>query len=219
MRHSKMTSWVQESTKISAMFQFIFGVASFIGFIGIQNKPTFLITLLVCDVSVQLLEFIFYIYFIQLKTFKTYYRYFDWFITTPTMLITMIGLMEYFNDSKVNVESFVRDYNKEIVFIISTNALMLSFGILGELEYASQTSTTALGFIPFLATFSVIFVQFAKTAEAFVLACIVFVIWSMYGFFALLPYTSKNIGYNVLDIFSKNLFGLFIAIYLLTLSS
>ena len=95
--------------------------------------------------------------------------------------------------------------------------MMLSFGILGELGFADQKLSTVLGFLPFLATFSVIFIKFARTDEAFLLASIVFFIWSFYGFFALLSYERKNIGYNILDIFSKNLFGLFISVYLLTI--
>jgi len=43
------------------------------------------------------------------------------------------------------------------------------------------------------------------------------IIWSFYGFFALLDYDKKNIGYNILDLLSKNLFGLLLSIYMLNI--
>jgi hypothetical protein len=36
-------------------------------------------------------------------------------------------------------------------------------------------------------------------------------VWSLYGVAAIMPYYWKNIGYNILDIFSKNFFGLYLA--------
>ena len=38
-----------------------------------------------------------------------------------------------------------------------------------------------------------------------------FITWSMYGISALFSYVPKNISYNVLDLFSKNFFGLFLS--------
>jgi hypothetical protein len=42
--------------------------------------------------------------------------------------------------------------------------------------------------------------------------------WSLYGVFAVMNYTTKNVGYNILDIFSKNFFGIFLA-YIVMLKS
>ena len=35
------------------------------------------------------------------------------------------------------------------------------------------------------------------------------VVWALYGVAALMSYKWKNVGYNILDLFSKNFFGLF----------
>ena len=35
--------------------------------------------------------------------------------------------------------------------------------------------------------------------------------WALYGVFATMKYTIKNTGYNILDVFAKNFFGLFLA--------
>jgi bacteriorhodopsin len=81
-----------------------------------------------------------------------------------------------------------------------------------------------MGFIPFLMYYVIIYnsyvkdevlvknnVSIEKKKEIKLLFWYFFLVWSMYGFSALLPYTKKNISYNVLDIFSKNFFGLFLA--------
>jgi bacteriorhodopsin len=145
---------------------------------------------------------------------KTYYRYFDWYITTPTMLMTLVGMMEYFNNPTVSIDSFTRYYKNEIIFILLMNSFMLSYGFLGEINYIKNTTAVILGMVPFLATFAVIFYKFHDSLESLTLAIITFMIWFLYSVAALLDESKKNIMYNVLDLFSKNLFGLFIAIYL-----
>jgi bacteriorhodopsin len=36
--------------------------------------------------------------------------------------------------------------------------------------------------------------------------------WALYGLFALLNYTAKNVSYNILDLFAKNFFGVFLSL-------
>ena len=212
-----MKDWVRTTAQISTSLQFIFGLISLFGFININRKPEFLANLLICDVVVQFIEFLFYITFIRLKLMVTYYRYFDWFLTTPTMLVTTAGFMEYLNDNTMTTQKFTSNYSDEIIYLILMNSMMLSFGFVGEVGYANIKMTALLGFVPFIATFVVIFVKFARSNNSFIVISIVTFIWSLYGYFALLDYTKKNIGYNVLDIFSKNIFGLFLSIYLLNM--
>jgi hypothetical protein len=38
-----------------------------------------------------------------------------------------------------------------------------------------------------------------------------FVVWSLYGISAFMPYILKNTMYNILDLFAKNATGLFLA--------
>jgi len=42
-----------------------------------------------------------------------------------------------------------------------------------------------------------------------------FIFWSMYGVVAFLPYYLKNACYNILDLFAKNFFGLFLSYIIL----
>lgn len=101
-------------------------------------------------------------------------------------------------------------------FIIFTglNAAMLLFGFIGELGYLTPSVSTALGFIPFALNFKYIKDTFLPSSDDksknMLYYWFVF-FWSLYGVFALTTYTIKNTGYNILDIFAKNFFGLLLA--------
>jgi hypothetical protein len=91
---------------------------------------------------------------------------------------------------------------------------MLLFGLVGELGYLSPLLSTALGFIPFILNFKYIKDTFLPSdKDKFKNAVFYWFVffWSLYGVFALTNYTIKNTGYNILDIFAKNFFGLFLA--------
>jgi bacteriorhodopsin len=45
------------------------------------------------------------------------------------------------------------------------------------------------------------------------------IIWTIYGVVAFLPYEQKNTAYNILDLFSKNLFSVFLVIIILKSSN
>ena len=46
-----------------------------------------------------------------------------------------------------------------------------------------------------------------------------YIIWTIYGVVAFLPYEQKNTAYNILDLFSKNLFSVFLVIIILKSSN
>ena len=90
---------------------------------------------------------------------------------------------------------------------------MLFFGLLGELGYLNPYTSTALGFIPFVLNFKYIndtFLPAGDMLKSAVFYWFAFT-WSLYGVFAVTSYTIKNTGYNILDVFSKNFFGIFLA--------
>jgi dipeptidase len=91
---------------------------------------------------------------------------------------------------------------------------MLFFGLIGELGYLSTYVSTTLGFIPFVLNFKHIKETFLPSSEdKFKNALFYWFVffWGLYGVFAVMSYTIKNTGYNILDIFSKNFFGVFLA--------
>ena len=91
---------------------------------------------------------------------------------------------------------------------------MLFFGLISELGYLNVYLATALGFIPFALNFKYIKETFLPSNEdAFKNALFYWFVffWALYGVFAVMDYKTKNTGYNILDIFAKNFFGLFLA--------
>jgi uncharacterized RDD family membrane protein YckC len=61
-----------------------------------------------------------------------------------------------------------------------------------------------------------IYNNFAKDFYMGRLTFIVFFgLWLLYGVAAFFPYAIKNASYNILDLFAKNFFGIFLAILIL----
>jgi hypothetical protein len=111
--------------------------------------------------------------------------------------------LEFFNIWKENSTIFIT--------VLLLNWLMLFFGYLGEIKTIPSLLGVFLGFIPFLIYYYIIYVNFVTqntTGQAMFWYFVVF--WSLYGVAAVLPYYVKNACYNILDLFSKNFFGVFL---------
>ena len=92
---------------------------------------------------------------------------------------------------------------------------MLSFGLMCEYNIINNILGVILGFLFFIPSFTVLFYKFGiKTTDGIILTTVITLIWALYGVAAFFNYKIKNIMYNILDVFSKNFFGLFITIYL-----
>ena len=177
--------------------------------------------LLLVEFIVQLVEGAFYVWLvfaISSMTNITRHRYWDWFITTPTMLITFSTFLIYlrFKESGItNMPSFISIINdnlKTYSSIVLLNATMLIFGYLGELKKISLFTSVFGGFIPFFIMFYIIYENFAKYTDLGTTMFWYFiVVWGLYGVAACLSYKLKNVSYNILDLFAKNFFGLFLA--------
>jgi bacteriorhodopsin len=144
-------------------------------------------------------------------------RYFDWFITTPTMLLTTIIYFKYQEYIEKNIESplkfweFLKAHKKNILTIIISNFLMLLFGYLGEIKVIDMTTSLTLGFIFFGITFNTIYENYAKNSiESKKLFNFILIVWGLYGIAAMLNPVNKNNMFNILDIFAKNFFGLYL---------
>jgi len=203
----------------SLVVQFIVGCIDYLAInieVGLEDE--LLKDLLKVELFVQIVEFTFYVwlfyYFSKVSTNITPYRYADWAVTTPLMLITLSAFLNHDNTASSRLSNFLSDHTSSIVKIVLLNATMLLFGFIGELGYLNKYTSTALGFIPFALNFKYIKETFLPTSEdkfkTGVFYWFVF-FWSLYGVFALMNYTNKNTGYNILDLFAKNFFGLFLA--------
>ena len=178
--------------------------------------------LLGLEVAVQVVEGGFYAWlYNNINTIKniTPKRYADWAITTPTMLIIMVAYIIYLNNKtttdSLSLVQILRENAGPFVQILVLNWLMLLFGYLGEIGVISMIAGIIIGFVPFIAYFYIIYANFlnqtASSSTSIKIYTYFLVFWSLYGVVAVLPYALKNTIYNVLDLFSKNFFGLFLS--------
>jgi len=196
----------------------------------------FLKNLLWIEFAVQLVEGMFYFWMIRnfanIKNI-TQYRYYDWVITTPSMLFTYSMYLIYLKTMTLPVESIenidsetdkleksfleiVQENTPVLVPIAILNTLMLLFGYLAEIGKISFEWGAVLGFLPFFAFFYLIYENYAKYTTIGQMTFVYFIsVWGLYGVASLFSYKYKNIAYNVLDLFAKNFFGVFLAVVLL----
>jgi hypothetical protein len=110
----------------------------------------------------------------------------------------------------------IKDNWKILLPIILLNWLMLLFGYLGEMKVISMVTANILGFIPFIIYFWLIYENFAKDFALGRQTFVVFAgLWLLYGVAAFFPYYLKNSCFNILDLFAKNFFGIFIAAFIM----
>ena len=177
--------------------------------------------LLLVELIVQLVEGAFYVWLvfaISRTTNITLHRYWDWFITTPTMLITFATFLVYLRlkeSGVTDIPSFISIIGanlKTYSTLVLLNTSMLIFGYLGELKKISLFTSVFGGFVPFFMMFYIIYENFAKYTDlGMTMFWYFFIVWGLYGVAACLSYNLKNISYNILDLFAKNFFGLFLA--------
>jgi len=214
---------------ISVVVQFLTGIiemgAAF--YVDVPRENYIIKQLLYLELVVQAIEGLFYIWLVynfDSVANVTPKRYIDWTITTPTMLTTLIFYLIYLrykNDkldtTKLDFFTLANDNSSALSKILLLNWSMLFFGYLGEMKILSTLSGVLLGFVPFLLYYYAIYEKYAvKSGEQGVkLFWYFFFFWSLYGVVALLPYNLKNSLYNILDLFAKNFFGLFLSYIIL----
>jgi hypothetical protein len=193
-------------------------------FIKVPSDFIIIKELLILEVSVQIVEGLFYLWLVlnlASVTDITPKRYIDWSITTPTMLITLIFYLIYSYHRENNTTSSLKFFDllinnsSNITYILLLNWLMLIFGYLGDKKIIPTITGVILGFIPFILYYLIIYINYVKTQMGFNLFLYFFIFWSLYGVVALFPYYLKNACYNILDLFSKNFFGIFLSYIIL----
>lgn len=211
--------------KLSVVVQIITGIIELITlYFTFKAPPQYYIInhLLYLELTVQIIEGLFYVWLVynfNKVTNVTPKRYIDWTITTPTMLITLMVYLIFLGYKKNNVDTtnmtlvgILKENLDTVSKIVILNWLMLLFGYMGEVKIISTVIGVIMGFIPFLIYYYMIYYKFAvQSGEGLKIFWYFFFFWSIYGIVALLPYNLKNAIYNILDLFAKNFFGLFLA--------
>jgi bacteriorhodopsin len=227
-----MSALLHSSLLFSIVVQAVTGVIELLAlFVKTAPGMALIRQLLGLELAVQAVEGAFYVWLYKnIHRVKniTPKRYADWALTTPTMLITLIAYIIYLNTDKGNDSlsfgQILRENAAPIALILGLNWLMLLFGYLGEVGVIPLVTGVALGFAPFIAYFYIIYEIFVANdaihnngnnvnndTTSLKIYAYFLVFWSLYGIVAVLPYTLKNTIYNVLDLFAKNLFGLFLS--------
>jgi bacteriorhodopsin len=227
-----MSSLLHSSLLFSIAVQVITGIIELAAFF-VRTAPGMALIkqLLGLELAVQAVEGAFYVWLYKnIATVKniTPKRYADWALTTPTMLITLVAYIIYLNSQQtgqgqddspsLSLGQLLRENAAPLAQIVGLNWLMLLFGYLGEVNAIPLVAGVALGFLPFIAYFYIIYERFIRTTgevnvnpTSVKIYVYFLVFWSLYGVVAVLPYTIKNTIYNIIDLFSKNFFGLFLS--------
>ena len=207
---------------LSIVIQAITGLIDFIALlVNVPVEYNIIKQLLLMEFIVQVIEGTFYIwlfYNFNNVVNVTPSRYFDWAITTPTMLIQLIFYLIYL-DNKNKGTTGQLEYFKlfdenltTIIQVLVLNWLMLLFGYLGEINVIPMLLGTIIGFIPFLIYYYIIYTNYASLSDSgWKIFVYFFFFWSLYGVASAMPYYIKNTVYNILDLFSKNFFGIFLS--------
>ena len=207
---------------ISIIFQIMTGIIEIFAFFVKVPTIYFIIRqLLILELFVQIIEGFFYFWLAYNFTKVlnvTPKRYIDWFITTPTMLITLMIYLIYLNKkvenktTELDFFTLLKDNSNIFIPVVLLNWLMLLFGYLAEMRIIPVLLGVFLGFIPFIIYYYIIYVNYVtQNTIGYFLFLYFFFFWSLYGFVAILPYYVKNTFYNILDLFAKNFFGLFLS--------
>ena len=136
-------------------------------------------------------------------------RYTDWAITTPIMLWALCLVLGYNNKQSLDGSFFL--------CIIVLNYLMLGSGYLGEVKKISKRLSTIVGFVFFFLLYAFIYFKYVSKNNIFdnqIIFWAFVIFWTGYGIFHELDNETKNIGYNILDLFSKCFVGIFFWAYL-----
>jgi|APGre2960657373_1045057.scaffolds.fasta_scaffold16491_2 hypothetical protein len=109
------------------------------------------------------------------------------------------------------IGDFIRENKADVAIIFAANAFMLATGALGEIGALPLIPATLLGFGGLAVSFATIYRKFAKDSPVGrVMFAFLATIWSAYGVAFLFPTAAKNITFNVLDVFAKNFFGVYL---------
>ena len=217
---------IHTSAKYSLAAQIVTGLIDVLALqVDVPKEKNVLKQLLSFELAVQVVEGLFYTWLVS--SFNsiddiTKYRYYDWVITTSLMLFTLIIYIEYLKDETKSISEIYNKHKGTIHTVLILNFIMLQLGYLGEIKKIPTNTSVSVGFIPFVLYYKIIYDKFIKEErlkglkdevkkEIRLLFWYFFIFWGSYGVAAYMPYKQKNISYNVLDLFSKNFFGLFLS--------
>ena len=123
-------------------------------------------------------------------------------------LETMVNVIN--GKKNFTIKNVMEEYSNNYGKIIIYNLLMLLSGYLGELKLIPRYLGTIIGFIFFILLFRELKKLTLNNRESETFFTYFMILWSLYGISFNFNSKIKNTGYNILDLFSKTFYGLFI---------
>lgn len=213
-----MTSIVYRTAVASLLTQVVIGVVTGIGYfvhIPDANDEREMHIILSVELGSQVVEFLWYLTVIlRYASIETWMRYLDWIVSTPIMLCSTALFLSH------RQHDFGSPFRSPYIYIsLVCNWFMLAFGYAAETERIERPLALAIGSSAFVASFTSLAVCVdGADLPSVGLFWFTYVVWGGYGVAATFPYTQKNIMYNALDILSKNVYGLFLFLYVFSLA-
>ena len=164
----------------------------------------------VLEISIQAIELLWYAYFASMRIdVDIKYRYYDWFFSTPIMIFQFILILEYLENPDNSITRVCSDSYPTILSTVLLNQLMLALGLLSVKMPSNADKLVIAGFCPFAVNFALIFGFHAKsTTIGTILWAIMTLCWGLYGVAVRFSRDIREDFLNVLDILSKNVFGI-----------
>ena len=113
--------------------------------------------------------------------------------------------------------SFLEELKRRKVFRVAASYAVVAFIIMQLVDivfpifdFPQWTSQFVIILVFFALSFYTVYTNCTTTPEAMQLFNFLFFIWGLYGVAAIMSVNVKNFMYNLLDIVSKNFYGLFI---------
>ena len=207
---------VTSSAIFSLIVQIVAGVFLVLGyFYKLKPEDRILKDIITFELVVQIVEALMYVVLIRyflIGNINTSLRYFDWFISTPIMLIAAMLFLIWLYKKPVDLKETLKEEKMDVTVMVILNALMLLFGYLGEQGLMNKWVSFVGGSGFLVGAFAVLYKYGRETRYGRIFLGVMFGIWSMYGIAFLLPTNSKNVSYNILDLFAKNFYGIFLYI-------
>ena len=162
----------------------------------------------------QLVEFVYYAVAVLAYggVLETWTRYLDWYISTPVMLLSTS--MFFFHRS--GRDPWTALEGPHLYLSWTWNSVMLGFGLAIELDVMPRFLGLFLGSAAFVASWTFLARDLPDDALSTGLFFAIFAVWALYGVAAAFPFAPRNVAYNLLDLVSKNFYGLFLLVYALS---
>ena len=213
--------WVYRTAVASLVAQVVIGAITSMSFFVTVDDPSArsdLNAIVALEVSSQAVEFVWYVVIVcRYATIRTWMRYIDWVVSTPVMLLSTALFFSH-RDPDASLWSPLRGWT--MYACVACDWFMLLCGYLVETGRVRRDLGIVLGSWGLVGTFTFLAMSLPPSGDALASALFwgVYGVWSLYGVAAVLPYEPKNIMYNLLDIVSKNVYGLLLFVYALSRS-